>query len=356
MVVYRVPVLVYTYQNLSDGKDMTVMKTLPPHTSIVSVEEYNEEAVAYRLEPIAEDRLAEAGNPGQITNAGGSDALVSQSGWSELTGTGNIEKTITVTKETEKSFEYELSVNVVAWKKIGGAKVGGGAGYTFTKTRSKMNGTGTEHGGSVNSPTAAGYGFSWNFAMWNMTLNGKKVPALGYLVNNVYAPSSPPRDLAVETLTSTGATLRWSAGSRPAEEYRIYRVMENTTRPHAFVGAVSGTESSFELKNLAGDVSYTFVARGCTNDVESVDSSSISFTTPKENGTNYVQVGEVADQTVRPGEDAVFSATVLKSDPKTNLTMQWQERNLARRAFVLGIPTAMARLRGKMYATRPARH
>ena len=334
VVVYRVPVLVYTYQNLSDGKDMTVMKTLPPHTSIVSVEEYNEEAVAYRLEPIAEDRLAEAGNPfsyrsnvSQITNAGGSTPLVSKSGWSELTGKGNIEKTITVTTETEKSFEYELSVNVVAWKKIGGAKVGGGAGYTFTKSHSKMNGTGTEHSGSVNSPKADGYGFSWNFVMWNMTLNGKKVPALGYLVNNVHAPSSPPRDLAVETLTSTGATLTWRAGSRPAEEYRIYRVIEGATRPHAFVGAVSGTKNSFELNDLAGDVSYTFVARGCTNGVESVDSSSISFTTPKENGTNHVQVGEVADQTVRPGGDAVFSATVFKSDPKTTLTMQWQERN-----------------------------
>ncbi len=334
VVVYRVPVLVYTYQNLSDGKDMTVMKTLPPHTSIVSVEEYNEEAVAYRLEPIAEDRLAEAGNPfsyrsnvSQITNAGGSTPLESNSDWTALTGTGNIEKTITVTDETETSFEYELSVNVVAWKKIGGAKVGGGAGYTFTKTRSKMNGTGTEHSGSVNSPTADGYGFSWNFAMWNMTLNGKKVPALGYLVKDVYAPSSPPRDLAVETLTSTGATLTWSAGSRPAEEYRIYRVIEGATRPHAFVGAVSGTKNRFELNDLAGDVTYTFVARGCTNGVESVDSSSISFTTPKENGSNYVQVGAVADQTVRPGENAVFSATVFKSDQKTTLTMQWQERN-----------------------------
>ena len=74
-------------------------------------------------------------------------------------------------------------------------------------------------------------------------------------------------------------------------------------------------------------MSYTFVARGCTNGEESVDSSSISFTTPKENGPNYVQVGEVADQTVRPGENAVFSATVFKSDPETALTMQWQERS-----------------------------
>ena len=365
VVVYRVPVLVYTYQNLSDGKDMAVMKTLPPHTSIVSVEEYNEEAVAYRLEPIAEDRLAEAGNPfsyrsdiGQITNAGGSDALVSKSDWTALTGTGNIEKTITVTEETERSFEYELSVNVVAWKKFGGTKVGGGAGYTFTKTRSKMNGTGTEHSGSVNSPKADGYGFSWNFAMWNMTLNGKKVPALGYLVKDIYAPSSPPRDLAVETLTSTGATLTWSAGSRPAEEYRIYRVMENAARPYAFVGAVSGTKNSFELNDLAGDVSYTFVARGCTNGVESVDSSSISFTTPKENGTNYVQVSTVADQTVRPGEDAVFSATVLKSDPKTTLTMQWQDRNPGSPAWkdvhsandsILTVSDAAAAMNGTQY-------
>ena len=365
VVVYRVPVLVYTYRNLSDGKDMAVMKTLPPHTSIISVEEYNEEAVAYRLEPIAEDRLAEAGNPfsyrsnvSQITNAGGSTPLVSKSGWSELTGKGNIEKTITVTTETEKSFEYELSVNVVAWKKIGGAKVGGGAGYTFTKSHSKMNGTGTEHSGSVNSPKADGYGFSWNFVMWNMTLNGKKVPALGYLVNNVHAPSSPPRDLAVETITSTGATLTWSAGSRPAEEYRIYRVMENATRPYAFVGAVSGTKNRFELNDLAGDVSYTFVARGYTNGVESVDSSSISFTTPKENGTNYVQVGAVADQTVRPGEDAVFSATVLKSDPNTTLTMQWQERNPGSPAWkdvrnatssILTVRDAAAAMNGTQY-------
>ena len=365
VVVYRVPVLVYTYRNLSDGKDMAVMKTLPPHTSIISVEEYNEEAVAYRLEPIAEDRLAEAGNPfsyrsnvSQITNAGGSTPLVSKSGWSEWTGKGNIEKTITVTTETEKSFEYELSVNVVAWKKIGGAKVGGGAGYTFTKSHSKMNGTGTEHSGSVNSPKADGYGFSWNFVMWNMTLNGKKVPALGYLVNNVHAPSSPPRDLAVETITSTGATLTWSAGSRPAEEYRIYRVMENATRPYAFVGAVSGTKNRFELNDLAGDVSYTFVARGYTNGVESVDSSSISFTTPKENGTNYVQVGAVADQTVRPGEDAVFSATVLKSDPNTTLTMQWQERNPGSPAWkdvrnatssILTVRDAAAAMNGTQY-------
>ena len=93
-----------------------------------------------------------------------------------------------------------------------------------------------------------------------------------------------------------------------------------------FVDAISGTKNSFELNNLAGDVTYTFVARGRTNGVESVDSNSISFTTPKENGPNYVQVGAVANQTVRPG-GCSFSATVFKSDPKTTLTMQWQERN-----------------------------
>lgn len=170
----------------------------------------------------------------------------------------------------------------------------------------------------------------------------EKVPALGYLVKDVSAPSSPPRDLAVETLTSTGATLIWSAGSRPAEEYRIYRVMENTARPYAFVGAVSGTKNSFELNDLAGDVSYTFVARGYTNGVESVDSSSISFTTPKENGTNYVQVGEVADQTVRPGEDAVFRPQYSRAIRRLPLPCN-------------GRSAALARLRGKMYAPRPAR-
>ena len=105
-------------------------------------------------------------------------------------------------------------------------------------------------------------------------------------------------------------------------------------------------------------MTYTFVARGCTNGVESVDSSSISFTTPKENGTNYVQVSTVADQTVRPGEDAVFSATVLKSDPKTTLTMQWQERNPGSPAWkdvrnatslILTVSDAAAAMNGTQY-------
>ena len=197
---------------------MTVMKTLPPHTSIVSVEEYNEEAVAYRLEPIAEDRLAEAGNPfsyrshvSQITNAGGSDALVSQS-WSELTGKGNIEKTITVTKETETSFEYELSVNVVAWKKIGGARWAAERLYLY---QDPLQNERHRHGAQRLGEQPQG-GRLWllvelrhveHDAQW------EKGPRAGLSGEDVSAPSSPPRDLAVETLTSTGATLTWSAGS-----------------------------------------------------------------------------------------------------------------------------------------------
>ncbi len=125
-----------------------------------------------------------------------------------------------------------------------------------------MNSTGTEHSGSVNSPKADGYGFSWNFAMWNMTLNGKKVPALGYLVKNVPAPSLSAQRSGSRNAYQHRRNAHLACGRTVRRRYRIYRVIEGAQGRMLFVDAISGTKNSFELNDLAGDVSYTFVARG----------------------------------------------------------------------------------------------
>lgn len=332
VVVYRVPVLFYTYENVSNDNDMVVAKTLPPETASVTVENYNAEAKANDLPTIDESKLVTAGDPFsypsntmQIKNAGGTDITVSQTDWTLLSDT-NTEKSISITTETESAFEYELSINVLAWGTNAGWKLGAGAGYTYTHNSSKMNGTGTEYSGSVHGPVADGYSFAWNFAMWNMEVGGKKVPVLGYLVKDAAAPASPPTDVDVryDTMTASSATLTWTQGARPAAEYRIYRVMGDGSA--AYLTSVSGGASECTIGGLGENMTYTFLIRALRDGVESVDSESVSFTTPRKNGTSYVTVGKVADREVNTGGSTVFSAVVTKNDPNAILSMQWQKR------------------------------
>ena len=63
------------------------------------------------------------------------------------------------------------------------------------------------------------------------------VPVLGYLVKDVVAPPSPAMGLTAESITTDSVTLRWSSGTRDADQYRIYRVRD-TAPQYVLVGAV----------------------------------------------------------------------------------------------------------------------
>ena len=64
VVVYRTPVLAYTNKDINTGEKLYVAKTLTPAATIVSVDEYNQEAALYDyLTPIDTSKLAEPGNP-----------------------------------------------------------------------------------------------------------------------------------------------------------------------------------------------------------------------------------------------------------------------------------------------------
>lgn len=333
VVVYRVPVLVYTYKNVSDGNDMFVAKTLPPETASVSVEEYNDQAEANGLPLIDERKLVTAGDPfsypsnqSQIENAGGTDVKISNTGWTVLSAT-NTEKTITITEDEEDTFSYDLDINVSAWTTALGFKGGYSAGYSHSYGKTTMNGKGTEYSGSVMGPVADGYSFNWNFAIWNMTVGGRKIPVLGYLVNNAAAPASPPTavDVDYSALTSSSARLTWEQGARPAAEYRVYRMLSDGS--YALITSIDGDATQYTISGLGADMTYTFVLRAVLNGVESVDSESVTFTTPKEGGKSYVTIGKVADMETTAGGSATFCANVTKSDSNVTLTIQWQKRD-----------------------------
>ena len=333
VVVYRTPVLVYTYKNISNGNDMFVAKTLAPQTASITVESYNEQAEANGLPLIDESKLATAGDPfsypsnqSQIENAGGTNVTLSNTGWTALSNT-NTEKSIVITNETEDSFSYDLDINVSVWGIGFGAKYGFSAGYSYSHGKTTMNGVGTEYSGSVMGPTAPGYDFQWNFAMWNMVVGGRKVPVLGYLVQGAAAPASPPTavDVDYSKLTSSSARLTWEQGTRPAAEYRIYRVLSDGS--HSYLTSVDGDVTECTINGLGANMTYTFVLRAVLNGVESVDSEGVTFTTPKEGGKSYVTIGKVEDKEINAGESATFSANVTKSDQNVDLTMQWQERS-----------------------------
>lgn len=79
------------------------------------------------------------------------------------------------------------------------------------------------------------------------------------MLTNVIAPPSPPKNLAVESVTSDSAKITWDAGERGADEYRIYQIYSDGSDIQ--IGTVDGTESAYEVTGLKPDTSYTYAIK-----------------------------------------------------------------------------------------------
>lgn len=79
------------------------------------------------------------------------------------------------------------------------------------------------------------------------------------MLTNVIAPPSPPKNLAVESVTSDSAKITWDAGERGADEYRIYQIYSDGSDIQ--IGTVDRTESAYEVTGLKPDTSYTYAIK-----------------------------------------------------------------------------------------------
>ena len=303
VVVYSCPVVTYTYKD-QNNKTLVVEKVGQPATSMITVDEYNAAAAQSTLDLINDDNGIKLGEPGdpasyrstskgldnavQYNGTGNASSSDTTAGWTQYYGSGSVMQGLTITKEQEKTFSYDMAVSLNVFAKVGGVTVSATYGFTYAYEKTSINGSSVTKSGAVTGTKVAGYDFKWKFAAWNCTLNGSTVPVIGYLVKDVVSPPSPAMGLTAESITTDSITLRWSNGPRPAEQYRIYRVLD--TGSYALVGAVQGDQSSCKLTGLKSGETYTYVVRGvgydeAKNALESVDSAPITVRTQSENSS-----------------------------------------------------------------------
>ena len=345
VVVYRCPVVTYQYVD-TNGKELVVEKVGQPATSMITVDEYNEASDQYdSLEPIDETNanLGDAGDPfsyrskvdettmkNAVVFNGAGEGKWDSAGWTQYSGSGSVMQGLTITKEQEKTFSFDLDVSLNVFAKAAGVTASRTFGFTYGYEQTHISGSSVTKSGAVTGAQVAGYDFQWKFAAWNCTLNGSTVPVLGYLVKDVVAPPSPAMGLTAESITTDSVTLRWSSGTRDADQYRIYRVRD-TAPQYVLVGAVQGDETSFQLTGLKPGETYTYVVRGvgftkAGEAVESVDSAPITVRTQSEDSkvTLSLHSSSLTGSTLQSTGAAADLSVQVTGTSSGSLYYQWQ--------------------------------
>ncbi|MGM9564897.1 InlB B-repeat-containing protein [Evtepia sp.] len=344
VVVYRCPVVTYRYVD-QNGKELVVEKVGSPATSMITVDEYNEAAEQYDGLDLIDETNVKLGDPGdpfsyrentqdlddafEFTSAAVENKW-GNGGWAQYYGSGSIMQGLTLNKEQEDLFSYDLAVSKNVFVKVGGVTAGATYGFTYGYEKTNISGQSVTRSGAVTGAKEDGYDFQWKFAAWNCTLNGSTVPVLGYLVKDVVAPPSPAMGLTAESFTTNTATLRWSSGIRPAEQYRIYRVLNDTDSTHVPVGAVQGDQTRFQLTGLKPGVTYTYVVRGVDfvagKAVESVDSAPITVHTQSEDSkvTLSLHSSSLTGSTLQSTDAAADLSVQVTGTGGNKRSYQWQ--------------------------------
>lgn len=334
VIMYRRPVTAWKYKVKNKDNTLVLAKEGSIVTNMLSVDKYNEIAAKRDLDEITDSMVAEPGNPFSYRSSliGLENAVVSED-VATFSGGGTISQSFTNTHTSEKTFTYELNTSFVACGKAFGVKAGGGAGYTHSTSNSTINTSSITKTGTVSSTgdPDGDYDFNWSFAHWTESLNGNKVPVLGYVLSGVKAPPSPPVNLSVDKVTSNTAEISWEQGKRQADEYRIYQVYPDGTDVQ--VGVADGSDTSFTLRRLLPNTSYTYAITAYSEKIEnggiageSVMSESIIATTLPE-GIATVDISSPKSVSAKVGESAVFKADIsVNSDEYIATNYQWQEK------------------------------
>ena len=199
VIVYRRPVTTYRYEIKGTKDTMVLARQGTLLTSMLPVDEYNEAAQSYELEEIADGTLATPGNPFSYRSSTAGLNNVAESKITTQYGKeGTVTQEFSTETEQEKTFTYDLNASFTAYGLVFGVKAGGGAGTTYSESQSTINTEAITKTGAVTGKQVEGYDFNWKFAHWTTKVNGTEVPVLGYVLTNVIAPPSPPKNLAVE--------------------------------------------------------------------------------------------------------------------------------------------------------------
>ncbi|MEG2421424.1 MAG: fibronectin type III domain-containing protein, partial [Oscillospiraceae bacterium] len=335
VIVYRRPVITYCYEEKYSGKLHTVSKEGTLATSMIPVDRYNEIAAQNGMDLISDSVLSTPGDPFSYRSTLPDGAATKNDDKQQYNGKGTVEQSFTKGSTTTHSYDYELNTSFNAYGLVFGVKAGGGAGYAHTESTSTMNTTEITKAGAVTCNGTEEYDFQWQFAYWDTTVNGNTVPVLGYVVTDPVAPPSPPSNLSADNIVADSFKLHWTAGSRPADEYRIYRVLDDTNAEPVQVATVDGTKTDCTLSSLRADTTYTYIVKayaapgeGISSRGLSVASESLTITTPPEDAEAPTITGP-DDVGAKVGGTASFTVNVVLPDKYGSVSYQWQQRKNA---------------------------
>ena len=137
-------------------------------------------------------------------------------------------QSIAIDEESATTISRGIATEATFKTKAGDVYAGVTASAEMNSSATYSTTLGCEYSGTVpNLPrgTSAAYGYGWKLVSYNMDVNGKTIPVVGYVTKMTnQSPPSVARNLKVTEETDNSITIAWEDGQRPAHHYDLYRV------------------------------------------------------------------------------------------------------------------------------------
>ncbi len=243
-------------------------------------------------------------------------------------------QSISVEESDSDTLTWGTAVENTSLAIVGGAKVGFTVSAEYNGSHTTTSTKGNEYSGTVvalPANTPADYAYSWKLVSYTTTLNGKKVPVVGYLTKiTAAAPPSVAQNISVENLTDTSATLTWENGERAADFYKISRVDENGNNPVTIANNVVPVDGkcSYDISNLkpsgvTPSTSYYVIESYNTSGKKSIASEIISVTTMPEGFAVAMSVEGIENVIYRDGKNLSAKLNISGNEGYDTF-YQWQ--------------------------------
>ena len=355
VVLRRTPIILYHYtvhpaDTTKEPYDMTVGIQEKPLYTVKTVEYFNqmvEDDPALKDRVIADSVISNVeGRPDTYpVSEAGLRNFVCGNDFVEISNVGtNAATTYDIaindqnsdSKSQSYSNEFELKIGlagefdgkVVHMDYSVGASGGGGWGGGTTV----VNYQGINKTGSVAFPpqTETEYGFKTKMGTWSAKVGSSDVPVIGYVVKDIKMPPSPPRNLAVDTVTDHSIKIAWEMGSKKADTFEIYQVFDDgiTNNPYSLQDTVPGDVTSYTFEGLDPATTYSYAVRAKSKENQKTLISEYTNTvtaTTLSKGDAPLVARITKEQNVVVGDDATFTVEASPSSGvSSGLSYSWQ--------------------------------
>ncbi len=243
-------------------------------------------------------------------------------------------QTIAVEEADSSSIGWGVAVENTSVAKVSIAK----AGFTVSAEHNQSYVTtttkGQEYTGTIvglPEGTPADYSYDWKLVSYNAKLNGAQVPVVGYLTKITKTP--PPsiaQNVEVKDITDKSATITWENGTRPADFYKLSRVVvTNDGKEYTAVVESKITSDngmfSYTLNNLGSDNTTHYVLESYMESGKySVPTDKVIITTFPEDFNATIKTTGLDNSVIYRNGKAISLSAIIAGNEGYDTFYQWQ--------------------------------